>query len=95
MCQFDDLTDYETAFGGEYVKPLNKDSSNGYHCSKGKDAYFDFNTKEIKDEARKLFNDIKNQAANKSYDYNYFLSRETFKDELERVLKWIHHEHFV
>ena len=85
MCKFDDLSDYETAFGGEFVKPLNKDSSNGYHCVKGKDAYFDFSSKEIKEEARKLFQEVKQQASNKQYDYNYFLSRETFKDELRKV----------
>jgi len=87
MCKFDDLSDYETAFGGEFVKPLNKDSSNGYHCVKGKDAYFDFSSKEIKEEARKLFQEVKQQASNKQYDYNYFLSRETFKDELRKSSK--------
>lgn len=83
MVRFDDLSDEETAFGGDYVKPLNKDSSNGYGCLKGKNQYFDFEQKIIRDEAKRLFADFKDCALEKNYsDYSKYMCRETFKDEL-------------
>lgn len=87
MVEFDDLEDDEVAFGGQYVPALNKDSSNGYNCKKGKDKYFDFENKIIKDEARELFAKIEKDAENGVYDYNEFLCKETFKDELRKSTK--------
>lgn len=87
MIPFDDLSDYETAFGGEYVKPINKDSSNGFNCDKDKESYFDFKNKIITDKAYQLFAEIKEQAEKEEYDYKYFVSRETFKDELRKSNK--------
>jgi hypothetical protein len=84
---FDDLSDYETAFGGEFVPALNKDSSNGYNCLPGKDKYFDFEKRVIKDEMVNLANRLDNDAVNDVYDYNNFMCRETFKDELRASTK--------
>lgn len=83
MTRFDDLSDEEVAFGGKYTKPLNKDSSNGYGCLKGKEAYFDFQNKIIKDEAKQLFEQFRKNAEIGDYsDYTKYMCRETFKDEL-------------
>lgn len=87
MTEFDDLTDEETAFGGEHVPPLNKDSSNGYGCEKGKDAYFDFEAKVIKKEGVELIEKVRRAGVNEEYDYNLFMCRETFKDELRKSSK--------
>lgn len=87
MTRFDDLDDQEVAFGGDYVKALNKDSSNGAFCEKGKESYFDFENKVISDKARKLFEKVDQQARNKEYDYEYFVSREALKDELRKESK--------
>lgn len=87
MIEFDDLDDDEVAFGGKYVPALNKDSSNGYNCKKGKDKYFDFENKIIKDEAHALFAKIARDAEEGVFDYNEFLCKETFKDELRKSTK--------
>lgn len=87
MIEFSDLTDYETAFGGNGVQPLNKDSSNGYACLKGKDKYFDFDNKVIKTELYELVARIKDAAINERYDYNDFMCKESFKDELRASKK--------
>lgn len=87
MINFDDLSDEEVAFGGQYVPALNKDSSNGYNCLKGKDKYFDFENKIILESAHSLFDKIKRNADNDMYDYDDFLCRETFKDELRKSTK--------
>lgn len=87
MTRFTDLDDYEVAFGGEYVPALNKDSSNGYGCLKGKESYFDFEKKIIKQEAYDLINKVSNHARNDLYDYDDFMCRETLKDELRKSTK--------
>lgn len=87
MVEFSDLTDEETAFGGDGVQPLNKDSSNGYGCLKGKDKYFDFNKKEIKAELYELVNRVKDAAISGKYNYNDFMCKESFKDELRASKK--------
>jgi len=87
MTRFTDLTDHETAFGGEYVPALNKDSSNGYDCMVGKDKYFDFESKQIKDSMKVLASEIDKAARTGKYDYNQFICRETFKDELRDMKK--------
>lgn len=87
MIPFDDISDEECAFGGEYVGPLNKDSSNGYGCMTGKESYFDFANKVIKPEAYELFSKISQEANDDNYDYSHFMSRETFKDELRKLEK--------
>jgi len=87
LIPFDDLSDQETAFGGKYAPAMNKDSSNGYGCLPGKEAYIDFENKVIKPEMYKLINDIKQQATEKKFDYNYFMCRESFKDELRGSAK--------
>jgi len=87
LCPFTDITDEECAFGGAITNPLNKDSSNGYGCLKGKESYFDFSEKIIKPEARDLFTQFKNAATKQDYDYSLFMCRETFKDELRGSTK--------
>lgn len=87
MIKFDDLTDAETAFGGEFVPALNKDSSNGYGCEKGKEHYFDFETKQIKREGKELIERVRLAGYSEEYDYNLFMCRETFKDELRKSSK--------
>lgn len=87
MTNFTDIDDYEVAFGGTYVPPLNKDSSNGYGCETGKDNYFDFKNKQIKEQAVELFEKIRQLAKDGKYDYNYFMCRETFKDEMRKSTK--------
>jgi hypothetical protein len=87
MVPFNDLTDAETAFGGDYVSALNKDSSNGYGCMRNKTDYFDFDEKIIKKEMYDLINDIKCDAENNVYNYDKFMCRETFKDELRKSNK--------
>jgi len=87
MIPFTDLEDKEVAFGGEYVPALNKDSSNGYGCLKDKEAYFDFVNKEIRPEAYQLINRVLENARVGNYDYNDFMCRETFKDELRKSTK--------
>lgn len=87
MVPFDDLTDYETAFGGDNVPALNKDSSNGYGCAVGKEAYFDFEKKEIKPNMIELIEKVREEAKNGKYDYNLFMCRETLKDELRKSTK--------
>lgn len=84
---FDDISDEECAFGGDYVGPLNKDSSNGYGCLSGKDKYFDFVNKQIFPEAYELFAAISKEASDDEYDFKHFMSRETFKDELRKTEK--------
>jgi hypothetical protein len=85
--EFDDLDDDEVAFGGNYVPPLNKDSSNGYHCMSGKDKYFDFENKTIKNELYELAEAIDKEAKNEVYNYDHFMCKETFKDELRSSTK--------
>jgi hypothetical protein len=85
--EFDDLDDKEVAFGGNYVPPLNKDSSNGYHCMSGKDKYFDFENKTIKNEMYELAEAIDKEAKNEVYNYDHFMCKETFKDELRSSTK--------
>jgi hypothetical protein len=80
--EFDELDDYEVAFGGEFVPALNKDSSNGYHCLVGKDKYFDFENKVIKQELFDLVNRLEQDALNNEYNYDLFMCRETLKDEI-------------
>lgn len=87
MTTFDDLTDEETAFGGEHVPALNKDSSNGYGCEKGKDYYFDFDNKIIRIEGKDLIETVRLAGYKEDYDYNLFMCRETFKDELRKSSK--------
>ena len=87
MTKFDDLTDDETAFGGEHVPSLNKDSSNGYGCEKGKDYYFDFANRRIKDTGKELIEAVRLAGYKEEYDYNLFMCRETFKDELRKSSK--------
>ncbi|APG77358.1 hypothetical protein 1 [Shahe heteroptera virus 4] len=87
MVNFDDLDDREVAFGGDYVPALNKDSSNGYHCLRGKDKYFDFENKEIKDTMKELAERVRVNALKGNYDYNDFMCNETFKDELRKSTK--------
>jgi hypothetical protein len=87
MVEFDDLSDYETAFGGDNVPALNKDSSNGYGCLVGKESYFDFENKVIKPNMVELIENVRQEAENGKYDYNLFMCRETFKDELRKSTK--------
>lgn len=87
MIRFSDLDDEEVAFGGDFVPALNKDSSNGYGCLKKKEDYFDFENKIIKQEAYDLINRVSNNAKNNVYDYDDFMCRETFKDELRKSTK--------
>ena len=87
MVQFTDLSDEVTAFGSDEIPALNKDSSNGYNCKKKKTDYFDFETKEIKQEMRDLAERIREKAEKGIYDYDDFMCRETFKDELRKSTK--------
>ena len=87
LIPFDDISDQECAFGGDYVGPINKDSSNGYGCMSGKDKYFDYENKIILPAAHELFGQISLEAKSGVYDYNHFMSRETFKDELRKLEK--------
>lgn len=87
MVRFTDLRDEEVAFGGEYVPALNKDSSNGYGCLKKKEQYFDFENKIIKQEAYELIKKVSDNAKNNVYNYEDFMCRETFKDELRKSAK--------
>ena len=87
MVQFTDLSDEVTAFGSDEIPALNKDSSNGYNCKKKKTEYFDFETKEIKQEMRDLAERIRKNAEQDIYDYDDFMCRETFKDELRKSTK--------
>ena len=82
-----DLTDHETAFGGDNIPALNKDSSNGYGCTVGKEAYFDFEKKVIKPNMIELIEKVREDAKNGKYDYNLFMCRETLKDELRKSTK--------
>jgi hypothetical protein len=84
---FNDLSDEVCAFGGNGYPAINKDSSNGYGCLKGKEAYFDFEKKVIKDEAVELFEEFASKARREDYDINMFLSVECFKDELRKSTK--------
>nr|WEU70951.1 MAG: nonstructural polyprotein [Hangzhou picorna-like virus 1] len=87
MVPFTDLDDQEVAFGGTYVPALNKDSSNGYGCLKKKEHYFDFENKIIKPDAYALIDRVSQNAKSGIYDYNDFMCRETFKDELRKSSK--------
>lgn len=87
MVNFTDLTDEETAFGTTDIPALNKDSSNGYNCRKSKAEYFDFVKKEIKPEMFELAERIRQSAMKGDYDYDDFMCRETFKDELRKSTK--------
>lgn len=87
MVEFNDLEDSEVAFGGAFVPSLNKDSSNGYGCLKEKEMYFDFAEKLIKPEAYELIERVRRNAEVGTYDYNDFMCRETFKDELRKSTK--------
>lgn len=87
MVNFKDLSDDVTAFGSHEIPALNKDSSNGYNCKKSKNEYFDFVEKKIKDEMHKLAEKVRSNAENDIYDYDDFMCRETFKDELRKSAK--------
>lgn len=87
MVQYSDLTDYETAFGGPDIPPLNKDSSNGYGCIKGKEHYFDFENRTIKPEMIELAERLRDRAERQCYDYDDYMCREVFKDELRKTTK--------
>lgn len=87
MVQFDDLTDHETAFGGADVPALNKDSSNGYGCIQGKEHYFDFESRTIKQEMIDLAERLRDKAERQDYDYNDFMCKEVFKDEIRKSTK--------
>jgi hypothetical protein len=85
--EFDDIDDNACAFGNTELPALNKDSSNGYGCIPGKQNYFDFENKIIKQEAIDLFADFKTQVLNENVDIRKVLSTECFKDELRTVDK--------
>jgi hypothetical protein len=88
MIDFDDVElDVEVAFGNEYLQPLNKDSSNGYGCLPHKQDYFDFDSKTIKEEGRRVLDKFLLKAENEEYDAEVFLCRESFKDELRKSTK--------
>lgn len=87
MVPFNDLSDYETAFGGPDIPALNKDSSNGYGCVKGKEHYFDFENKTIKQEMMNLAERLRQQAEMDNYNYDDFMCKEVFKDELRKSTK--------
>nr|UZT54511.1 MAG: RNA-dependent RNA polymerase [flactilig virus 9] len=80
--EFDDLTDDECAFGNDFLPALNKDSSNGYGCLRGKDMYFDFQEKKIYDHTLTKFARFKDDVENDNVDIRDVLSTESFKDEL-------------
>lgn len=80
--EFDDITDEECAFGNKDLPALNKDSSNGYGCERGKDKYFDFTNKVIYDHTLDKFDKFKQDIENGSVDIRDVLSVESFKDEL-------------
>jgi hypothetical protein len=87
MVHFGDISDEVCAFGNEDFQPLNKDSSNGYGCLREKEDYFDFQNHIIKDEARQLISNFEQAALKDETNYNYFLCKETFKDELRAMNK--------
>lgn len=82
MVEFDDLSDHVTSFGNEEITAINKDSSNGYGCLPKKQDYFDFDNKIMLPTMIELRDKFKEAANNEIYDYNLFLTRETFKDEI-------------
>lgn len=86
--EFTHVTDEEAAFGNEFIGPLNKDSSNGYGWEKDKGHYFDFEKKEIKDAGRSMINQMQGMIVqDECYLPEYFMCRETFKDELRKESK--------
>lgn len=80
--EFDDITDEECAFGSSELPALNKDSSNGYGCARGKDQYFDFTNKVIYAHTLEKFNKFKEDIEQGKTDIRDVLSVEVFKDEL-------------
>lgn len=87
MIDFVELEDQVCAFGNADFQPLNKDSSNGYGCLRDKEDYFDFSEKIILPTAVELINNFKNVAVNDPTNFNYYLCKETFKDELRKESK--------
>jgi len=80
--EFGDLNDDITAFGGDGIPALNKDSSNGYGCLKSKHDYFDFERKIIKQEGKDVIEEFRLAAEREDYSPRHFVSVESFKDEL-------------
>lgn len=87
LIDFDDISDNDTAFGSDIVQPLNKESSNGYGWERSKDAYFDFDNKNITEKGREMIESFRIAAENDVYDPRFFMCRETFKDELRKEAK--------
>ena len=57
---FTHVSDEDTAFGNDFIGPLNKDSSNGHGWDKDKNTYFDFQTKTITKEGKTMIASLKN-----------------------------------
>ena len=82
MSEYTDLPETEVVKGNAWLAGLNKDSSNGYKCSKKKEDYIDFSsasfTDKLKNEMAKMEEDIK---AGVYVDEDWFWE-ESLKDEL-------------
>ena len=85
---FTHVSDEIAAFGNEFIGPLNKDSSNGYGWDKDKTTYFDFENKRITEEGEDMIASLENMVTQDlTYLPQYFMCRETFKDELRKETK--------
>jgi len=85
---FTHISDEDTAFGNDFIGPLNKDSSNGYGWDKEKATYFDFENKTITKEGEDMIASLENNVIQDlTYLPRYFMCRETFKDELRKETK--------
>lgn len=80
--EYTDISEKEVVMGNEYLAPLNKDSSNGLGCEKGKDKYVNFEVGEytplLKDDLA-LF---RSKVETGVYPVEALLWSECLKDEL-------------
>lgn len=79
--EFHGIDDETCAFGDGVIPAINKDSSNGYGLLRTKEDYFDFEKREIKQEAKDLFADFYSQVEAGDVDIRKVLSTECYKDE--------------
>lgn len=83
LCDFDDLDLQEAVFGNEDIRPIAKDTANGYGYLPDKKDYFDYENKVILPTMHEKLKELDSMAKGEEpLDPRAILTVESFKDEL-------------
>lgn len=85
--KFQQVTDYEAAFGTEELTEMNRKSVNGYGYDKEKSKYFDYENKRIEPKFLEAVEDFKRRALDDNLLVSDILCVEALKDELRPIEK--------